>query len=82
MMFLTSHGECKYHGHANDLLDIFRCSFHYYGSDLHVLSQSAQGRKLISPSFAALPLLMAYAGHTAIVISEPLIPYVAWRFWI
>ena len=28
------------------------------------------------PSFAALPLLMAYAGHTTIVIPKPLIPYV------
>ncbi|XP_030453184.2 uncharacterized protein LOC115674809 [Syzygium oleosum] len=32
--------------------------------------------KLILPSFAALPLLMAYAGHTTIVIPKPLIPYV------
>lgn len=32
--------------------------------------------KLILPSFAALPLLMAYAGHTSIVIPKPLVPYV------
>ncbi|CAN1127946.1 UDP-N-acetylglucosamine--dolichyl-phosphate N-acetylglucosaminephosphotransferase [Linum perenne] len=32
--------------------------------------------KLILPSFAALPLLMAYAGHTTIVIPKPLIQYV------
>ncbi|OAY77915.1 UDP-N-acetylglucosamine--dolichyl-phosphate N-acetylglucosaminephosphotransferase [Ananas comosus] len=32
--------------------------------------------KLVLPSFAALPLLMAYAGHTSIVIPKPLIPYV------
>ncbi|EXB93955.1 UDP-N-acetylglucosamine--dolichyl-phosphate N-acetylglucosaminephosphotransferase [Morus notabilis] len=32
--------------------------------------------KLILPSFAALPLLMAYAGHTTIIIPKPLIPYV------
>ncbi|KAK6941769.1 Glycosyl transferase, family 4 [Dillenia turbinata] len=32
--------------------------------------------KLLLPSFAALPLLMAYAGHTTIVIPKPLIPYV------
>lgn len=32
--------------------------------------------KLVLPSFAALPLLMAYAGHTTIVIPKPLIPYV------
>nr|CAD1833421.1 unnamed protein product [Ananas comosus var. bracteatus] len=31
--------------------------------------------KLVLPSFAALPLLMAYAGHTSI-IPKPLIPYV------
>lgn len=33
-------------------------------------------RKLILPSFAALPLLMAYAGHTSIIIPKPLVPYV------
>lgn len=38
---------------------------------VHVMS-----RKLILPSFAALPLLMAYAGHTSIVIPKPLVPYV------
>ncbi|GLT95888.1 hypothetical protein SLE2022_135450 [Rubroshorea leprosula] len=32
--------------------------------------------KLVLPSFATLPLLMAYAGHTTIVIPKPLIPYV------
>ena len=32
-------------------------------------------RKLLLPSFAALPLLMAYAGHTTIIIPKPLIPY-------
>lgn len=32
--------------------------------------------KLVLPSIAALPLLMAYAGHTTIVIPKPLIPYV------
>ena len=36
----------------------------------------AKCRKLVLPSFAALPLLMAYAGHTTIVIPKPLIPYV------
>lgn len=35
-----------------------------------------KNRKLILPSFAALPLLMAYAGHTTIIIPKPLIPYV------
>jgi len=29
--------------------------------------------KLVLPSFAALPLLMAYVGHTTIVIPKPLI---------
>lgn len=33
-------------------------------------------RKLLLPSFAALPLLMAYAGHTTIIIPKPLIHYV------
>lgn len=28
------------------------------------------------PSFATLPLLMAYAGHTTIVIPKPLVGYV------
>ncbi|KAK9143697.1 hypothetical protein Syun_013097 [Stephania yunnanensis] len=32
--------------------------------------------KLVLPSFAALPLLMAYAGHTTIIVPKPLIPYV------
>ncbi|KAL6997556.1 UDP-N-acetylglucosamine--dolichyl-phosphate [Sarracenia purpurea var. burkii] len=31
--------------------------------------------KLVLPSIAALPLLMAYAGHTTIIIPKPLIPY-------
>jgi len=35
-----------------------------------------KSRKLLLPSFAALPLLMAYAGHTTIIIPKPLIPYV------
>ncbi|XP_050230235.1 uncharacterized protein LOC126679283 [Mercurialis annua] len=32
--------------------------------------------KLLLPSIAALPLLMAYAGHTTIIIPKPLSPYV------
>ncbi|XP_073017041.1 uncharacterized protein [Primulina eburnea] len=32
--------------------------------------------KLVLPSIAALPLLMAYAGHTTIVIPKPLVPYI------
>ncbi|KAJ0978043.1 hypothetical protein J5N97_013517 [Dioscorea zingiberensis] len=32
--------------------------------------------KLVLPAFAALPLLMAYAGHTTIIIPKPLIQYV------
>nr|GMD06309.1 UDP-N-acetylglucosamine--dolichyl-phosphate N-acetylglucosaminephosphotransferase-like [Ipomoea batatas] len=32
--------------------------------------------KLLLPSIAALPLLMAYAGHTTIVIPKPLVQYV------
>jgi UDP-N-acetylglucosamine--dolichyl-phosphate N-acetylglucosaminephosphotransferase len=32
--------------------------------------------KLVLPSVAALPLLMAYAGHTTIVIPKPLVSYV------
>ncbi|KAJ8444543.1 hypothetical protein Cgig2_000822 [Carnegiea gigantea] len=32
--------------------------------------------QLVLPSFATLPLLMAYASHTIIVIPKPLIPYV------
>ncbi|KAL5546438.1 hypothetical protein UlMin_006125 [Ulmus minor] len=32
--------------------------------------------KLILPSFASLALLMAYAGHTTIIIPKPLVPYV------
>ncbi|XP_058107201.1 uncharacterized protein LOC131250857 [Magnolia sinica] len=32
--------------------------------------------KLVLPSFAALPLLMAYAGHTTIIIPKPIVPYI------
>ncbi|KAG9157461.1 hypothetical protein Leryth_010294 [Lithospermum erythrorhizon] len=32
--------------------------------------------KLVLPSIAALPLLMAYAGHTTIIIPKPLVPYI------
>ncbi|XP_028766638.1 UDP-N-acetylglucosamine--dolichyl-phosphate N-acetylglucosaminephosphotransferase [Neltuma alba] len=32
--------------------------------------------KLLLPSIAALPLLMAYAGHTTIVIPKPLAPHI------
>ncbi|XP_020528306.1 UDP-N-acetylglucosamine--dolichyl-phosphate N-acetylglucosaminephosphotransferase isoform X1 [Amborella trichopoda] len=32
--------------------------------------------KLLLPSFAALPLLMAYAGHTTIIVPKPLVPYI------
>ncbi|KAH8506628.1 hypothetical protein H0E87_013435 [Populus deltoides] len=32
--------------------------------------------KLLLPSIAALPLLMAYAGHTTIIIPKPLVPYI------
>ncbi|KAF5737661.1 UDP-N-acetylglucosamine--dolichyl-phosphate N-acetylglucosaminephosphotransferase [Tripterygium wilfordii] len=32
--------------------------------------------KLLLPSFAALPLLMAYAGHTTIIIPKPLVSYI------
>ncbi|KAI8032583.1 MKI67 FHA domain-interacting nucleolar phosphoprotein [Camellia lanceoleosa] len=34
-----------------------------------------KNRKLLLPSIAALPLLMAYAGHPTMVIPKPLIPY-------
>ncbi|KAJ3700518.1 hypothetical protein LUZ61_004223 [Rhynchospora tenuis] len=32
--------------------------------------------KLVLPFFSALPLVMAYAGHTSIIIPKPLVPYV------
>ncbi|CAA7057181.1 unnamed protein product [Microthlaspi erraticum] len=32
--------------------------------------------KLVLPSFATLPLLMAYAGHTTIVVPKPLVAYI------
>ncbi|KAF9664640.1 hypothetical protein SADUNF_Sadunf16G0039300 [Salix dunnii] len=38
--------------------------------------------KLVLPSIAALPLLMAYAGHTTIIIPKPLIPYVGLKILI
>lgn len=33
-------------------------------------------RKIGLPFIAALPLLMAYSGHTSIIIPKPLVPYV------
>ncbi|PRQ44922.1 putative UDP-N-acetylglucosamine--dolichyl-phosphate N-acetylglucosaminephosphotransferase [Rosa chinensis] len=39
------------------------------------------GEKLILPSIAALPLLVAYAGHTTIIIPKPLVPYVGLEVW-
>ncbi|RYR69004.1 hypothetical protein Ahy_A03g015517 [Arachis hypogaea] len=41
-----------------------------------VLDVPWRSRKLVLPSIAALPLLMAYAGHTTIVIPKPLVPHV------
>ena len=41
-----------------------------------ILLEIVKSRKLILPSFAALALLMAYAGHTTIIIPKPLVPYV------
>ncbi|PSS33540.1 UDP-N-acetylglucosamine--dolichyl-phosphate N-acetylglucosaminephosphotransferase [Actinidia chinensis var. chinensis] len=35
--------------------------------------------KLVLPSIAALPLLMAYAGHTTIIIPKPLIHYLGFE---
>ncbi|PSS01767.1 UDP-N-acetylglucosamine--dolichyl-phosphate N-acetylglucosaminephosphotransferase [Actinidia chinensis var. chinensis] len=35
--------------------------------------------KLLLPSIAALPLLMAYAGHTTIIIPKPLVPYLGFE---
>lgn len=40
------------------------------------LSFYMTSRKLLLPSIAALPLLMAYAGHTTIIIPKPLVSYV------
>ncbi|KAL5101922.1 hypothetical protein RYX36_006249, partial [Vicia faba] len=36
----------------------------------------SNNRKVLLPSIAALPLLMAYAGHTTIVIQKPLVPHI------
>ena len=45
-------------------------------ADSYPLSCTFEDRKLVLPSIAALPLLMAYAGHTTIIIPKPLVPYV------
>ncbi|KAG5552523.1 hypothetical protein RHGRI_010565 [Rhododendron griersonianum] len=42
---------------------------------LNQIFLTLKNRKLVLPSIAALPLLMAYAGHTTIVIPKPLVPY-------
>lgn len=44
--------------------------------DSYLLLCNFEDRKLVLPSVAALPLLMAYAGHTSIIIPKPLVPYV------
>ena len=36
----------------------------------------AKSSKLLLPSIAAFPLLMAYAGHTTIIIPKPLVSYI------
>lgn len=46
------------------------------GADSYLLLWNFEDRKLVLPSIAALPLLMAYAGHTTIIIPKPLVPYV------
>ncbi|KAI7998344.1 hypothetical protein LOK49_LG10G02223 [Camellia lanceoleosa] len=51
-------------GYVNDVLDVPWRVF-----------LTLKNRKLLLPSIAALPLLMAYAGHPTIVIPKPLIPY-------
>ncbi|URE03922.1 Glycosyl transferase family 4 [Musa troglodytarum] len=45
-------------------------------------TQGAIEVKLVLPSFAALPLLMAYVGHATISIPKPLIDMLEQLFWI
>jgi len=68
MMSLMFHGECEYIVVAflKLMLDWILMAFLMF----------TKSRKLVLPSIAALPLLMAYAGHTTIIIPKPLIPYV------
>ncbi|ONM25977.1 UDP-glcnac-adolichol phosphate glcnac-1-p-transferase [Zea mays] len=48
--------------------------FHYAPDSIWLVEYNAA--KLALPTFAALPLLMAYAGGTSIIIPKPLTPYV------
>lgn len=68
MMSLMFHGECECIVVAllKLMLDWILMAFLMF----------TKSRKLVLPSIAALPLLMAYAGHTTIIIPKPLIPYV------
>ncbi|KAM6592537.1 hypothetical protein CsatA_000240 [Cannabis sativa] len=56
---------------------VLAVAFQYFFTvDSNILLEIVKSRKLILPSFAALVLLMAYAGHTTIVIPKPFIPYI------
>ncbi|KAL6557441.1 hypothetical protein OROMI_017791 [Orobanche minor] len=52
------------------------CFMTFLGFVDDVLDIPWRNRKIVLPSIAALALLMAYAGHTTIVIPKPLVPHI------
>ncbi|KAJ6912648.1 hypothetical protein NC651_015162 [Populus alba x Populus x berolinensis] len=68
MMSLMFHGECEYF-----LVAFVKMKLDWILMAVIVFTKSS---KLLLPSIAALPLLMAYAGHTTIIIPKPLVPYI------
>lgn len=80
MMSLMSRGECEYNSYVSFVCLYFLVKLVFLGIDFFFeymrFLEIVKSRKLLLPSFAALPLLMAYAGHTTIVIPKPLVSYV------
>lgn len=80
MMSLMSRGECEYNSYVSFDCLYFLVKLVFLGIDFFFeymrFLEIVKSRKLLLPSFAALPLLMAYAGHTTIVIPKPLVSYV------
>jgi hypothetical protein len=51
--------------------------YHYCNADKLIFECSIiENSKLLLPTIAALPLLMAYAGGTSIIIPKPISPYI------
>lgn len=64
-------GECK-----DFFIQLVGALWNLFSLDSYEVHVILWNRKLLLPSIAALPLLMAYAGHTTIIIPKPLVSYV------